>query len=196
MPTLQIAKGGVGLVAFPQSDRVSDALRSAPYNDIYQDLVSSRAYNVRFPGGAIMQLMYAFSGRRLLRHRLAFFASPQPEEQEDPTALDGRGDDFDEGEMFVGGPLPLAVRFDYDFNPETHQEITHPKCHLTLGQNENCRIPVTAPLTPNLFVDFVLRNLYEAEGDSYNGTTPSLDGNFSTSMTALERKIIHIGIPT
>lgn len=39
-------------------------------------------------------------------------------------------------------------------------EIEHPYSHATFGEYEFCRIPVNSPLTPSIFMNFILRNFY------------------------------------
>ena len=196
MPTTTSGRGGIESVAFPGARTVSVALRSTPYHRIYEDLVSSRAYNVRLPDGAIIQLMYAFSKRTLVSHRLAFFPSPRRDDHQEQLLVEDEEHWLQRAsDTMKNVPLP-QMRFDYNSDPGLHQEVTHPRCHLTLGQHEVCRIPVTSPLTPQLFVDFILRNFYESTPNEYLDALPNLDGQFDETITAQERKIIHIGVPS
>ena len=64
----------------------------------------------------------------------------------------------------------------------------------------SCRIPVTAPLTPADFFEFVLRNFYPQEWREVEKSleTSSLDFStleFRTRFPDAERKIIHIAVP-
>ena len=194
-PILCSMRGGIELVTFAEANRVSVALGNAPYNQIYEELMRSRAYNVRIPSGALIQLMYKFSQRRLLSHRLAFFPPPHLNEAEEQVALSDYEDDDSRGDAVVGNFVPFPVRFDYNSDANLHKELVHPKCHLTLGQYENCRIPVMAPLMPNQFMDFVLRNFYDTGLSGYADGLPSFNGKFGESITCRERSVIHIGIP-
>ena len=64
--------------------------------------------------------------------------------------------------------VPFPIRFDYDCRDEVVVNITHPKSHLTLGQYQNCRVPVSAPLTPYIFALFILRNFYNTAFNKYS----------------------------
>lgn len=66
-------------VTFGGSRHVSSSLRNRDYNEIYEDLVRERAYNVRMIDGALIQMMYEFVEKNLRRHRLAFFSAPHLE---------------------------------------------------------------------------------------------------------------------
>ena len=57
------------------------------------------------------------------------------------------------------------LQFDYD--PKSSIKIEHPSSHLTIGQYKNCRIPVSLPITPNIFIDFILRNFYNTASNEY-----------------------------
>ncbi len=150
--------GGFMEITFQQSAHASAALKNRSYTDIYLHFLQTRSYNVRLLDGAIVQMMYEFSGEILQRHRLAFFSSPYLEEfQNNPDIYL-----YDEiyADVVAKNIVSFPIRFDYDDRKDAHQVLVHPKCHMTLGQYESCRIPVTAPLMPFRFIDFILRNFY------------------------------------
>ncbi len=142
---------------------------------------------------AVSCRMYVFVGGVLERHRLAFFPAPHLEEfQNNP-------DIYLEDEIFADivakSIVPFPVRFDYDTRDGIHCELTHPKSHLSLGQYENCRIPVTAPMTPFGFIDFVLRNFYHTAFDRYAEKLPPRGGSFEESILPAERGVVHVVVP-
>ena len=146
-------------VTFNKANHVSIALKDFPYNEIYKRLVDADAYNVKMLDGALIQMMYAFADETLQSHRLAFFPAPHLEEyQNNPDVYR-----YDEiyADVVAKNIVPFPVRFDYNARDSLHQELVHPKSHLTLGQYENCRIPVTAPMTPLWFIDFILRSCFK-----------------------------------
>jgi len=55
--------------------------------------------------------------------------------------------------------VTVPLRFDFD-SGDAFIPVEHPKSHLTLGQYENCRIPVSSAVSPFQFMDFILRNFY------------------------------------
>ena len=179
-------------VTFAGSEHVSIALRNLPYHEIHRRLEQERAYNVKMLDGALVQMMYLFADETLQRHRLAFFPSPHLEEfQNNP-------DIYQEDEMYADvvarNIVPFPVRFDYDVQ-EAYQEFAHPKSHLTLGQYQNCRIPVTAPVMPFRFIDFVLRNFYHTAFVRQADGLPVRNGSFAEAIRPAERSVAHLVIP-
>lgn len=185
--------GNVVHVTFEAAEHVSTAMRNLSYEEIYQHLIKERAYNLKMLDGALMQMMYVFSGRTLQRHRLAFFSAPHLDEFQNNPDIYLNDEIY--ADVVARNIVPFPLRFDYDVRDGRHQELIHPKAHLTLGQYENCRIPVTAPLTPFWFLDFVLRNFY------YRAWAPHVDGlpaqgdSFEESILPAERRVIHIAVP-
>ena len=180
-------------VTFRNANYVSGALKDRAYDSIYHELAERGAYTAKMLDGALIQMMYMFSGVTLERHRLAFFPAPHLDEfQNNP-------DIYLEDEIYADiiskGKVPFPVRFDYDARSGVHVKLEHPKSHLTLGQYRNCRIPVTAPMTPFWFIDFVLRNFYHTAFARYADELPSCDGSFAESILPDERRIVHIAIP-
>lgn len=79
------ARAEVVRITFEGAEHTSVALRDRGYDEIYLGLVKQRAYNVRMLDGALIQMMYEFTGADLQRHRLAFFPAPNLEKfQNDP----------------------------------------------------------------------------------------------------------------
>ncbi|MGL5426839.1 MAG: DUF2290 domain-containing protein, partial [Cetobacterium sp.] len=54
--------------------------------------------------------------------------------------------------------VTVPIRIDYA--PKQHEEISHPKAHIHLGQMESCRVPLTSPIMPNKFLKFIFYNFY------------------------------------
>ena len=185
--------GGCIEITFPKAEHVSIALKDRAYNEIYAHLSQERAYNARMPDGALVQMMYVFSNGKLERHRLAFFPAPYLEEfQNNPDVY---LEDEIYADVIARNIVPFPLRFDFDARDGFHRELSHPKSHLTLGQYENCRIPVTAPLTPLWFVDFVLRNFYHSAFDKYADGLPRRSDFFDDSILPAERGVIHVTVP-
>lgn len=181
-------------IGFPGESAISIALKDRDYEEVYQELVEARAYNMKLLDGAMVQMMYEFRDGTLLRHRLAFFPSPRliPFQEEPDLYLQ----DTLFAEIVSRRIVPFPFRFDFDAREGIFEELVHPKCHLTLGQYENCRIPVTAPLTPRWFIDFILRNFYHKAFYRYAEKLPVHSSLlFDTSISAEERRIVHIFAP-
>lgn len=181
-------------ITFEHAEHVTIALRDRSYDEIYNSLVQTRAYNVKMLDGALIQMMYTFSKGTLQRHRLAFFPAPHLEEfQNNPNIYQN---DEIHADVIARNIVPFPIRFDYDARDDYHQELVHPKSHLTLGQYKNCRIPVSAPLTPSWFIDFIFRNFYNTESTQYAGRFPAMDGSFAETILLPERSVIHMIVPT
>lgn len=179
-------------ITFEGSEHISIALRNRAYDEIYQDIAQARAYNVKMLDGALLQMMYEFAGATLQRHRLAFFPAPHLEEfQNNPDIY---LEDVIYADVVAKNIVPVPVRFDYHAQDD-QRDLVHPKAHLTLGQYEHCRIPVTAPMTPFWFVDFILRNFYHTAFQRYADGLPDRGGAFAESIRSAERDIVHVVAP-
>jgi len=192
-PIQRAGPGGRIEITFPHADHVSVAMKNRGYQEIYEHLARERAFSVKMPDGALVQMMYVFDGQTVERHRLAFFPAHNLEEfQNDPDIY---LEDALYAEVVARSVVPFPLRFDYDTRAEVYRELHHPRSHLTLGQYENCRIPVTAALTPFWFVDFILRNFYHTAFLTYADGLPQYKEAFDESISARERSVVHLQIP-
>lgn len=184
---------GGASVTFSGAEHVYIALDDIEYTDIYHELADKRSYNMKLVDGALVQMMYRVEDDRLLQHRLAFYPSP--------TLLPFR----DDPESYMGDELfmeivrrrivPFPLRFDFDARDDVHVDVAHPQSHLTLGDVKGCRIPVSAPLTPRWFIEFVLRNFYQTEAHDFVSGLPKHKIHFQTTITANETGVMHMVIP-
>ena len=187
------ARAGIVETTFQHANQVSLALRDRTYSEIYQDLAHERAYNLKLPDGAMIQMMYLFSYGTLERHRLAFFPSPFLEQfQNNPDVY---LDDEIYADIVAKNVVSFPIHFDYDAKSALHRALEHPKSHMTLGQYENCRIRVTAPMTPIRFIDFILRNFYHTVFGRYADKLPLAVGSFPDSIVPSERDVVHVVVP-
>lgn len=180
-------------VTFSGSEHVSIALGDIEYAEIYRELADKRSYNMRLVDGALLQMMYRMEGDDLQQHRLAFYPSPSLLPfQDDPDA-------YMRDEIFIEivqrRIVPFPLRFDFDAREGVHVDVDHPKSHLTLGDVKGCRIPVSAPLTPRWFVEFILRNFYQTERHDFVADLPHHKIKFPTSITANEVRHMHMVVP-
>lgn len=180
-------------VTFPRAEHVSVALKDREYAEIYEHLVQARAYNAKMPDGGLVQMMYVFKERTLQQHRLAFFPAPHLREfQNNPDIY---LEDEIYADVIAKSIVPFPIRFDYDSRDGVHQELLHPKSHLSLGQYERCRIPVSAAVTPSWFADFILRNFYHTAFNRYVDKLPRYSQVFEESILPAERNIVHVRVP-
>ena len=187
------ANGNSREVSFSNSAYINIALKNLSYSEIYEQLSEARAYNVKMLDGALIQMMYSFDAESVERHRLAFFPAPDLEEfQNNPEIY---LDDELYADVVAKNIVPSPVRFDYDLRYEGNDRALHPVSHLTLGQYQNCRIPVTAPVTPFRFIEFILRNFYHTAFVRYAETLPDTRSAFLDTIRPRERDMIHLMVP-
>lgn len=165
-------------------------LKDVSYSEIYEGIEAARAFNFRMLDGGFVQLLYEFGDQGLSAHRLAYFPSPSLEPfQNDPEVYEN---DEIYADIIKKSVVPFPVRFDYSDSDERHIEVDHPKSHLTLGQYQNCRIPVEAPLSPSVFVKFILRNFYSTAFSVNDCDVGVPDTYFDTSIVGGELRVPHL----
>lgn len=182
--------GGLSLGSLPLA---SISLRDISYEEIYKDIEGNDSYHIKLPDGGLLIFQYTFDGvGALTKHRLCYFPSFElPTVDEAPHLYEN---DELYGDVVVKKLVRFPIRFDYD--PGSHKDVEHPKSHLTLGQYEDCRIPVSVAVSPNSFVMFVLRNFYCR---SYRRNKNALERKphhipVTPSLTDAERRITHFTI--
>lgn len=132
------------------------ALKDIPYADIYHDLEMNDQYHIKLPDGGLLLFQYTFDDAGLVKHRLGFFPSPVLPSVEESPELYERDELY--GDILLNKIVRFPVRFDYD--PKNYKPLFHPKSHVTFGQFENCRVPVSHPVLPNVFFKFIVMNFY------------------------------------
>lgn len=180
-------------VTFSGSEHISIALSNIEYFDIYSELNNKRSYNMKLVDGALLQLMYRISDNELIQHRLSFYPSPNLLPfQENP-------DSYMSDELFLEivqrRIVPFPLRFDFDARDGVHVDVIHPKSHLTLGDVKDCRIPMSAPLTPRWFVEFILRNFYQTDTHDFVSDLPRHRIELPMSITSNEENLMHMIVP-
>jgi hypothetical protein len=171
------------LVSWEAMTSFSHALRNIDAIRIYEKFIRDKSYNFVLRDGSLIQLLYTFRNEDLISHRLCYFPYPEKITQEQG--------DFDE--IFSGFERGPMIRI--DFSSELHEDFFHSHTHLHLGSLENCRIPTSAPVGPNVFVLFILRNFYPELAQKYLSMFPLERGEkFVTSIQPVELKEIHIGL--
>lgn len=187
------SSGSTTDITFSGAEHISIAMSDIEYDLIYRELADKRSYNMKLIDGALLQMMYRIDDEELIQHRLAFYPSPTLLPfHEDPGA-------YMCDEIFIEivkrRIIPFPLRFDFDGREGVHIDTVHPKSHLTLGDVEGCRIPVSAPITPRWFVEFILRNFYQTKAHDFISELPQHKIKFTTSITQNETGLIHMTIP-
>ena len=156
-------------------------------------MVNARAYNVKMLDGALIQMMYVFSEGQVKRHRLAFFPAPHLEEFQNNPEIYLTDEVY--ADVVARNIVPVPVRFDFDTKGDEELSTTHPLSHLTLGQYQNCRIPVSAPVTPFRFIEFILRNFYHRAFALHAQALPTASEAFAATIRSRERRLLHLVVP-
>ena len=168
----------------------TSALKNTPYDKIYTDVESKDAYHLKFPDGGLLAFQYKFdSTGTLLKHRLAFFPCSTLPTIEEAPELYLRDELY--GDIILDRIVRFPIQIDYD--PENYKDLLHPKCHLTLGQFDNCRIPVIGPVMPYPFLLFIVRNFYHKfyikHKNNFDKKMPYV--NIEKTISSLEQTLPH-----
>jgi hypothetical protein len=171
---------------------MSVSLRNISYSDIYDILSNGRNYNIKLIDGALIQMLYTFDiEENLKKYRLAFFPSPNLEKFQNDSEIYTKDEIY--ADIIRKNIVSTPLRFDYD--PGNHEVVHHPCSHLTIGQYENCRIPLYKPITLFIFIDFILRNFYNTARKKYSEELSFDKANtFEFCIHDLEKKILHLSI--
>lgn len=191
-PNIERFGGGISQIGISGVSDLAIALKKVPYKDLYAALEHAKFYNFILADGGIIQMIYIFKNDAILKHKLAYFPSPDFESFQSESEL--YMDDCVYVEILDKRVIPVAVRFDYDCTPGTFEDLVHPKSHLTLGQYENCRIPVCSPITPSLFIEFILRSFYNTALLNFSDKINLKFKRFQETATDLEKDRIHIRV--
>jgi hypothetical protein len=180
-------------VTFPKAEHASYAMKDRSYTEIYEYLAGERAFVVKMLDGALIHMRYLFHDDLLQQHNLGFFPAPHLEEFQNNPEIYLEDDVY--ADVVAKSIVPFPFRFDCDCRDEVPKPFEHPKSHFTLGQYKNCRIPVSAPVTPCCFVSFILRNFYHTAYVEYFKGMPYFDYSFPETILLEERNVIYLKVP-
>jgi hypothetical protein len=156
-PTLKSANG-IQEITLRNGTNNSIAMKNIVYDEIYDYLEREGNYHIKLIDGSLISFSYQFNegSGHLIKHRLVFFPSPTLPSLDDYPELYGEDNLFID--IVKNNIVRFPIRFDYD--PVHAKNIVHPESHVTFGQYQNCRIPVSMPVSPRKFILFILRNFY------------------------------------
>lgn len=187
-PSLRQIGNGDTLVGLSQLEDLSITLKNIPYAEAYTVLRENRSYNIRLIDGGMIQMLFTFRADDLIKQRLAFFPSPDLLEYQNNSEIY----DLDELYADVTSRNVVTVPVRFDFDPQNFTAGTHPKSHLTIGQYKNCRIPVSAPLTPFLFMEFILQSFYNTPAQSISDKIVAIVPRFTRTIDPVEIGRVYI----
>jgi hypothetical protein len=166
------------------------ALKNIDYRDIYKELEEARSFNFKMLDGALVTLRYRFAEGNIREHNLSYFPSPDLDHFQNAPELYLADEIY--ADVVARNIVPFPIRFDFNSDDNRFIEIHHPYSHLTLGQYENCRIPVCSPVGPLTFGAFILRNFYNSAYRKYSDEIPAGAALSGNTITAKERLIPHV----
>ena len=154
---------------------------SASY--VMNTLLQEQQYIVLMYDKGIVQAEFCIDNGQIVKERLVFIKKHNRVfDKEEIAAADAEDEDWFGDEESI----PIFLRIDYD--PISHVECDHPVSHLTLANNESCRIPIQDAISFSEFINFVLLHFYDVKLDL---TTYRIEKE--STITNLERKMLHIG---
>ena len=177
-------------ITIKNASALTIALRNVSYRDIYSTLVKKNCFNMKLLDGALVCLRYRFEGGEVVEHCLSYFPSPDLEHfQNDPDIYlsDDRYAD-----IVARNIVPFPIRFDFNADEARYVDVDHPYSHLTLGQYQNCRIPVCSPVSPLAFGGFILRNFYNTAFRQFSDDIPVPGFRFARTISANEQQVPHV----
>ncbi len=182
--------GRANEIHFGKTVDLSITLKNIPYDEAYQVLRRNRAFSLCLIDGAIIQVLYKFLDGKITRHKLAFFPSPDLLEYQNNSEIY----ELDElyGDVVDRNIVTVPLRFDFD--PSAGVDYEHPVSHLTIGQYKNCRIPVSAAVSPFIFLNFLLRSFYNTPFRKFCSEITGDAAAFEETITVRERQHMHLHV--
>lgn len=181
-PSIRTMDNGETLVGLSRTEDLAIALKNIPYADAYEVLRGNRSFNMRLIDGGMIQMLFTFDGEELIKQRMAFFPSPDLLEFQNNSEIY----ELDElyAEVVARNVVTVPLRFDFDL--ANFVAGNHPKSHVSIGQYKNCRIPVSAPLTPFLFLNFILKSFYSTPARTLVGDLKATAPKFERTIDPVE----------
>lgn len=149
---------------------------------VMNTLLKERQYTILLYDKSIIQAEYCIAGGEICKERLVFIKKHNRIISREEIAI---ADSEDEDWFMEEEGIPLYMRIDYD--PSCHVECEHPAAHLTLSNNEACRIPIQDAISFSEFVRFILFHFYKTKMDMIRYRLEK-----ECSITCLERQMMHV----
>jgi hypothetical protein len=189
-PTTHGIPSGSFEITVKNAGALTVALRNVSYSDIYNSLSEAGCFNMKLLDGALVCLRYRFEAGEVIEHCLSYFPSPDLDHfQNEPEVY--LSDDI-YADIVGRNIVPFPIRFDFNADQVRYVDVDHPLSHLTLGQYQNCRIPVCSPLSPLAFGSFILRNFYNTAFRKFSDEIPAPGFRFDRTISANEQQIPHV----
>ena len=156
-PIIKSCTGAVKKLEWSNITNLSICLKNMDYSTIYSEIDKNKDYTIKLIDGNIVQMMYTFKNDILYSHRLAMFPSPDLEMFQNQPEI------YEQDEIYADiirkDIVTFPIRFDYCAEKIT-SDHEHPYAHVSLGEYKNCRIPAYGPISPTVFMNFILESFY------------------------------------
>lgn len=184
--------GGSFEITVHNRQALTKALKNVGYREIYYELLKEKCFNVLMVDGALLAFRYRFQNDSIAEHNLTYFPSPDLDQfQNEPDIY---LDDLVYADIVARNIVAFPIRFDFSNDSGKYVEVRHPYSHLTLGQFKNCRIPVSAPVSPSDFCQFILRNFYNTAFTAYSDRIPTGEFRFERTISLMESELPHLAV--
>jgi len=167
-------------------------LRNRSYREMYADALSSSSYLFRLFDDSLVQMSFQVKAGELLRSRAAYLPPPSFDVFQESIEL--FAEDLIFADIIDRRVVAVPIRIDYDVRDHVVVSREHPKSHFTLGQFEGCRLALSAPITPTLFIDLVLKMFYSKALATCSTPVPSSKYRFKRCLDAREERDTHIHV--
>jgi hypothetical protein len=189
-PTTYGIPNGSFEITVKNAGALTVALRNVSYSDIYNSLSEAGCFNMKLLDGALVCLRYRFEAGEVIEHCLSYFPSPYLDHFQNESEVYLSDDIY--ADIVGRNIVPFPIRFDFNADQARYVDIDHPYSHLTLGQYQNCRIPVCSPLSPLAFGSFILRNFYNTASRKFSDEIPAPVFRFDRTISANEQQVPHV----
>lgn len=151
------------------SDEYYQTFHDNDYNKTFVIASQNRDYDILLKDGSFFQ----FTARNSTDIHYSFFPCIEQtlsfEQYFDEFATEDNIDYLEqEYEMYLSTDreqtFPCPIRYDYATSEYT--EVLHPCAHIHIGINTDIRLACNKVLKPEVFVDWVIKNMYKQEWDA------------------------------
>jgi len=169
-------------------------LKDQPFSTIaeYCALIENKQYSMLLNDGSFFQISYSFKRGDVIKHRLCWYPAPIKVSADELEHEDISDMVLSKMSAFNIESFKSRSPLRFDFAPDQKTE-EHPEVHLHISE-ENCRIPVRAPLCLRKFIFFIVDNFYnDIKGkESLYTTASSWVGN--DTLTKGQKTNHHLNI--
>ena len=178
-------------ITTPNAGSLSRTMKNLSYEDKYTHISKNNCFNLKLLDGGLIGIRYIFDNRKVvIKHHLSYYPSPHLRQfQDEPEIYE---EDMLYADIVSKDVMPCPIRIDYDSSSYAYCEHDHTYTHMTLGHYKNCRIPVSAPLTPWQFTNFIFRNFYNQAFTKDRDKFKQSSNFFPLTLSASESQETHL----